>query len=30
VVLRAVEEARVAGCELVFLVALEDDWPREL
>jgi ribosomal protein S18 acetylase RimI-like enzyme len=30
VVLRAVEEARMAGCELVFLVALEDDWPREL
>jgi predicted GNAT family acetyltransferase len=30
VVLRGVEEARMAGCDLVFLVALEDDWPREL
>lgn len=30
VVLRAAEEARVAGADLVFLVADEDDWPKEL
>jgi ribosomal protein S18 acetylase RimI-like enzyme len=30
VVLRAVEEARAAGAELVFLVADADDWPKEL
>lgn len=30
VVLRAVEEARRAGADLVFLVADEDDWPKEL
>jgi ribosomal protein S18 acetylase RimI-like enzyme len=30
VVMRAVEEARSAGADLVFLVALADDWPREL
>jgi ribosomal protein S18 acetylase RimI-like enzyme len=30
VVWRAVEEARRAGAELVFLVADEDDWPKEL
>ena len=30
VVLQAVEEARLAGAELVFLVADEADWPREL
>lgn len=30
VVLRAVEEARAAGADLVFLVADADDWPKEL
>lgn len=30
VVLRAVEEARRAGAELVFLVCLADDWPKDL
>jgi ribosomal protein S18 acetylase RimI-like enzyme len=30
VVLRAVEEARAAGAELVFLVADAEDWPKEL
>jgi ribosomal protein S18 acetylase RimI-like enzyme len=30
VVLRAVEEARAAGAELVFLVADANDWPKEL
>ena len=30
VVMRAVEEARRAGAEFVFLVADEDDWPKEL
>ncbi|HYT27333.1 MAG TPA: GNAT family N-acetyltransferase, partial [Actinomycetota bacterium] len=30
VVLRAVEAARHAGCDLVFLVADADDWPKEL
>jgi len=30
VVLHAVEEARRAGAELVFLVAEDDDWPKEL
>jgi ribosomal protein S18 acetylase RimI-like enzyme len=30
VVLRAVEEARAAGCDLVFLEADGDDWPKEL
>jgi GNAT superfamily N-acetyltransferase len=30
VVMRAIEEARRAGAELVFLVALADDWPRGL
>ena len=30
VVLRAVAEARQAGAELVFLVAAEEDWPKEL
>jgi ribosomal protein S18 acetylase RimI-like enzyme len=30
VVLRCVEEARAAGAELVFLVANDDDWPKEL
>jgi GNAT superfamily N-acetyltransferase len=30
VVLRAVEEARAAGCDLVFLIADEEDWPRHL
>jgi ribosomal protein S18 acetylase RimI-like enzyme len=30
VVLRAVEEARAAGAELVFLVADADDWPKKL
>ncbi len=30
VVLRAVEEARRAGADLVFLVADDDDWPKEL
>jgi ribosomal protein S18 acetylase RimI-like enzyme len=30
VVLRAVEEARRAGADLVFLVADEHDWPKEL
>jgi GNAT superfamily N-acetyltransferase len=30
VVLRAVEEARRAGADLVFLVADEEDWPKEL
>jgi ribosomal protein S18 acetylase RimI-like enzyme len=30
VVLRAAAEARAAGADLVFLVADEDDWPKEL
>ena len=30
VVLRAVDEAKTAGAELVFLVADAEDWPREL
>jgi ribosomal protein S18 acetylase RimI-like enzyme len=30
VVLRAAEEARAAGADLVFLVADEEDWPKEL
>jgi GNAT superfamily N-acetyltransferase len=30
VVLRCVEEARAAGAELVFLVASDDDWPKQL
>ncbi len=30
VVLRALAEARVAGCDLVFLEADENDWPKEL
>ena len=30
VVLRALAEARTAGCDLVFLEADEDDWPKEL
>ncbi len=30
VVLRAADEARAAGADLVFLVADEDDWPKEL
>lgn len=30
VVLKAAEEARTAGADLVFLVADEDDWPKEL
>jgi ribosomal protein S18 acetylase RimI-like enzyme len=30
VVLRCVEEARAAGAELVFLVANDGDWPKEL
>lgn len=30
VVLRAAEEARASGADLVFLVADEDDWPKEL
>jgi ribosomal protein S18 acetylase RimI-like enzyme len=30
VVARAVEEAEAAGAEFVFLVAMEDDWPKEL
>jgi ribosomal protein S18 acetylase RimI-like enzyme len=30
VVARAVEEAHAAGAEFVFLVAMEDDWPKEL
>ena len=30
VVLRAVEEALAAGHDLVFLTALDDDWPKEL
>ena len=30
VVLRAAEEARRAGADLVFLVADDDDWPKEL
>ena len=30
VVLRCVEEARAAGAELVFLVANDSDWPKEL
>jgi ribosomal protein S18 acetylase RimI-like enzyme len=30
VVLRAVDDARRAGAELVFLVADEEDWPRQL
>lgn len=30
VVLRAIAEARAAGAELVFLVAADDDWPKEL
>jgi len=29
-VLRGVEEARAAGADLVFLLADEDDWPKEL
>jgi GNAT superfamily N-acetyltransferase len=29
-VLRAVREARAAGCDLIFLHADEDDWPRHL
>jgi ribosomal protein S18 acetylase RimI-like enzyme len=29
VVLRALEEAAAAGCDLTFLVTDEDDWPRE-
>jgi len=30
VVLKAITEARAAGAELVFLLAEEDDWPKEL
>lgn len=30
VVLRAADQARTAGADLVFLVADEDDWPKEL
>lgn len=30
VVLRAVEEAQMAGADLVFLVADENDWPKGL
>jgi ribosomal protein S18 acetylase RimI-like enzyme len=30
VVMRAVEEAEAAGADFVFLVAMEDDWPKEL
>jgi ribosomal protein S18 acetylase RimI-like enzyme len=30
VVLRALAEARAAGCDLVFLEAEADDWPKEL
>ena len=30
VVLRALAEAGAAGCDLVFLEADEDDWPKEL
>jgi GNAT superfamily N-acetyltransferase len=30
VVLRAVAEAKAAGCDLVFLVAEDDDWPKEV
>jgi len=30
VVTRAADEARAAGAEFVFLVAAEDDWPKEL
>jgi ribosomal protein S18 acetylase RimI-like enzyme len=30
VVARAVDEAHAAGAEFVFLVAMEDDWPKEL
>lgn len=30
VVLRATDEARAAGAELVFLHALDDDWPKKL
>jgi ribosomal protein S18 acetylase RimI-like enzyme len=30
VVLRAAEEARASGADLIFLVADEDDWPKEL
>ncbi len=30
VVMRAVEEARLGGAEFVFLVADEEDWPKEL
>jgi ribosomal protein S18 acetylase RimI-like enzyme len=30
VVLRAIEEARGAGAELVFLIADEEDWPKQL
>jgi ribosomal protein S18 acetylase RimI-like enzyme len=30
VVLRAVEEARAAGAELIFLVADAEDWPKDL
>jgi ribosomal protein S18 acetylase RimI-like enzyme len=29
-VMRGVEEARLAGCDLIFLVADADDWPKEL
>jgi hypothetical protein len=29
-VIRAAEEARLAGAEFVFLVADDDDWPKEL
>lgn len=30
VVLRAIDEARAGGAELVFLVASDEDWPKEL
>jgi GNAT superfamily N-acetyltransferase len=30
VVLRALQEARQSGCDLVFLAADEDDWPKVL
>jgi ribosomal protein S18 acetylase RimI-like enzyme len=30
VVLRALQEARQSGCDLVFLAADEDDWPKAL
>jgi spore maturation protein CgeE len=29
-VLRALDEARQSGCDLVFLVSDEDDWPKAL